>query len=208
MLAPDGAGGVEFRAEAGGGGLALLPTKLYYTQGYYASGDPHNLTVTAPTTGSLVLIIQSDGRAATSVTQTNVTWTEMFTANNGSLYTSFWVGAITDAAGTTISADYASSTKAELTFIVFDGPELTTLEGSGVESSGHVSLSGVPLGTLCLAAETAFNANSNTYTINSAPHLIIVQGGCLMITSYYYSGPTYTDFIQGATRHDAAVGLS
>ena len=37
---------------------------------------------------------------------------------------------------------------------------------------------------------------------------LYADGGCLMLTAFFYQGKTRASFIQSATRHDAVVSLS
>jgi len=203
VLAPNGAGGVGFRSAF----AMILPPVLQVNTSYYGSGDPHVQTVTAPA-GATILVVISETRAPIGVTQTNVTWTQRYAGNAGSLYTTIYTGAIAGAAGTSISADYASSTKGELVFIELDLPELTTLVSSTGNGTGSVSVSTPPLGTLCVASDGAFNANSGSYIICTVPHRVVVNGGCILLTIFYFYGYTEVKFIQSATRHTSLVALS
>jgi hypothetical protein len=97
VLSPDGAGGVEFRAEAGGGSGIVLPTVLQTKAVSHGSGGLAMTLDSVPAQDSLLVWIACQNGAVAVPSLANVTWTQLFTDNVGgvgnlTIYTGVWDG--------------------------------------------------------------------------------------------------------------------
>lgn len=107
VLAPDGAGGVEFRAETGGGGgtpTGISLTKLYVQAAN--QGTSLSVTISAAASGQrLIVCVSSYNRDVNTPTCTNVTFTEVLAANfSTGAYLSVYVGVVAGgSSGTSIA---------------------------------------------------------------------------------------------------------
>ena len=115
VLAPDGTGGVKFRAETGGGGGgdtgARYPVQEKSSGG--SSSTSHSATMNAaPTVGNLLLIVaENEGSMdVASITQTNVTWTKVYGTTPTTVpVVELWKGVIAGSPGTGITVAWSGS---------------------------------------------------------------------------------------------------
>lgn len=196
-------------AAAAGGSASPVPPVLQSVGQYKNSSSTNALTVTAPTR-ALIMIVQSETRGASSITQTNVTWTQRYTGNSGGVYVEVWTGAITGAAGTAATVNFASATKSACIFVELDLSALTAVGTAATSTSGVLALTGESDGALVVFAETSFNTNVG-YSVANVPFAPIQYGGCLNAGVLYHRDKATTVAcvqLGGATRFAAIMRLS
>ena len=183
----------------------LSPDFIQRVMSYNGGTTAHALTV-AVATGAPVVIVMSEGRGATSITQTNVTWTNLYTGNNGTYWVEFWAGTITGTAGTTCTVNFASSTKSECDFFEFNRSSPFTTAGTAVTKTGLTTgtwallgpISGTA-GAVCIFGFTAFNADIG-YGTCSKPVSWGTVGSCLASGSFFLGGsPEYLTLVFSGT---------
>lgn len=186
VLAPDGAGGVEFRAEAGGGGStgARYPVQEKSSGG--SSATSHAVTLTAtPTVGNLLILVSNSEGAQdiTGISQTNVTWTLLAKSGAGvAPVVEIWKGVISASPGTGVTASYSGSA-AFGSIVVSEWSGLSgTLDGSATtHTTSGILAQPIPLLTPTVATALVI--------------AVICQGG--FGTTYqaeYWSGSPLTMF--------------
>lgn len=114
VLAPDGAGGVEFRAETGGGGSTGARYPVQEAVFASASTNSANQSVgTTPTNGNLMVLVSANEGAfnITGITQTNVTWSKVAESTASTApHCEIWKGVVSGSAGTSITVAYSGTT--------------------------------------------------------------------------------------------------
>lgn len=129
----------------GGGGTALPalvqePAVSVFSSGTTAIGLVY---ASAPTNGNrCYILVCSNSRGASSITQTNVTWTNLFTGNDGTRWTELWVGVVAASAGTTATVNFASSTRMQAL-----GIEMTNVFTTAAANTAATSNQVGPLST-------------------------------------------------------------
>ena len=140
VLAPDGAGGVEFRAETGGsGGAAAIGCSGWVTPNY-ASTNALSITIPAQASGKrIVLVVGTRNNDVTSVSCTNVTWTDVQGwSSSTSTYLSVYVGVATGTTGTTITVN-VGGTNFVFAAAIFIDDALTPTVGNNASFTGTAS---------------------------------------------------------------------
>ena len=191
------------------GSSSPVPVVVQSVSQYQESSTTNALTVTAPTAAAVV-IVQSETRGASSITQTNVTWTQRYTGNAGGVYVEVWTGAISGAAGTTVTVNFASATKSSCTFTELSESAFTSVGTAVTATNGLLSLTGATAGQVCVYAETSFNANT-AYVASNLPFAPVQSGGCLNAGFLYFRAKlTNVAVIQSgaATRFAALMRIS
>jgi hypothetical protein len=115
VLHPDGAGGVEWGADAtGGGGSTGWRYPVQDKQASNNNTSSQNVTMNStPTNGNLLIIVtESEGAAnVSSITQTNVTWTKVAESTASTTpHCEVWKGVVAASAGTSVTVAWGSST--------------------------------------------------------------------------------------------------
>lgn len=105
---------------------SIAPRWLQSPATHYSAGATTNAVTVSVATGALVCFVHGDSRGASSITQTNVTWTKLYGGNSSNFYFEVWAGAKTGAAGTTVTANFASSTQSYISVCEYDHAEFTT----------------------------------------------------------------------------------
>jgi hypothetical protein len=113
-------------AISAGGGPAAIPT---FSKRAVNTGNVQNLglTMTAPTPGRVLLLVcGSNGRAPTSITQTNVTWTLLTSYAAAATQTeSIWKGVVGASPGTSITINHPSANWTEAQVVELPYADLT-----------------------------------------------------------------------------------
>lgn len=155
---------------------------LVQAAGHFQSASTTNaVTVTAPTL-ALVAIVCSRTNAPTSISQTNVTWTQRYTNSGNSQYVEVWTGAITGSAGTTVTVNFGGSTTSWAEVYEIDHAAFTSATGLATQtSSGSTNASAGPIGgtngDYCVFAVSANGPSSAYGTINLPYVCASVTGG-------------------------------
>jgi hypothetical protein len=168
-----------------------IPPVLQFKTTYNAGTTSQVLSYDSAPTRALLALVQASGRGASSITQTNVTWTKRYETNSSGVYLEIWTGARSGTAGTDVTFNFASSTQINISCWEIDQNELTSV-GTPATGSYNISsteatavLYGIPAGTLCLAAVASYNANTG-YMFSNLPFAASGMGGCLGMGLCYY----------------------
>lgn len=184
VLAPDGAGGVEFRAEAGGGGGAGVATAPAFVQRKTSVSNTQNPGLTldsTPTNGNVLFaFIGANGRAVSSISQSNVTWTLLSAYNGNSQYVEVWKGVVGASASTSVTVNTGSSNWISVGIIELDISDLTYVQratntGSGAPPSHfYAGPVDTDAGTLVAFVVSEGNGSTSMRPEISGPHAPIV----------------------------------
>lgn len=112
-----------------------VPDIVQSSSHYQASSTTNATTLGATPTKALVCLVFSRTNAPTSITQTNVTWTQRYTGNGNSQYFEVWTGAITGAAGTTVTVNFGSSTTSQIEVYEYNHAEFTSAGSAATTTS-------------------------------------------------------------------------
>lgn len=120
----------------GGGGVgdALKPpTVAELSSTFTASGTSTVVTMPAPTPGTtLIALVSSRSRGCNSITQTNVAWTQRYTASGNSQFLELWTGVVSAAPGTTATFAFTGANSQQCaTFAMPGAPAYTTVTDRG-----------------------------------------------------------------------------
>jgi hypothetical protein len=149
VYGPDGAGGVQARAEAGGGGGGGVTTPTVI-QSYRGVNSPFTLGA-APTVGNrLVLGIVTLGGSTTAISSANTTWTQIGTdqAQNGN-NTSIWVGVCAGSPGATITITHTGTS---LALVLEVADALTPTVGATVVEKTTIATNSAATGRINVTA--------------------------------------------------------
>jgi len=143
VLHPDGAGGVEWGTDATGGGGAM-PT-IVHRASQQDSTTNQSVTITAAASGNrLVVAVVLLGRYPSSLSCTNVTWTNIKDAAHNNAYVSIWVGVVAGgSSGTTITVNTGSSDW--MRSMVYEIADTLTPTLGSWDSTPYGVSSGIPL---------------------------------------------------------------
>lgn len=209
VLAPDGAGGVEFRAESGGGGGGS-PTTPVLLQTVRTNG---NATIAPVPAGNRIIVAIVDyGGTVTGVACTNVTFAQIGTdVTSGGNKLSVWVGVATGTSGTSVTFT-GSGTILNLIVEVADAVDTLDVQASTAIGSGFALLSANAAGTTPGAFVVCIGMTDNTSNITGAmlsvpfvsfPTALAVQACC---AAYGYA-PT-GDVTGFAVTHGGSSGAT
>ena len=124
--------------------------------------------------------ICAGARGATSITQTNVSWSNLYTTNGNTQYAELWVGVVSGSPGTTATVNFASSTRVQAF-----GVEVTTAfstAGTAATSTGNASR-GAFSGPLTTSAGdivvgiTSNNSSAYGMSMPNVPYAVVQAGG-------------------------------
>jgi hypothetical protein len=169
------------------GSSAIVPPIIQFVGGYQDAPTTNAVTV-AVATRALVAVVLSEGRGASSITQTNVTWTQRYTGSAGGLFVEVWTGAIAGAAGTTVTANFASGTKSYFSVAELDVAALTSAGTAATSTTGVLALTGETEGALCIYGNTSFNSNTG-FAWSNVPLALGSYSGCLSVGFFYSVRP-------------------
>ena len=155
---------VTVGASGGGGGGGWTPPTVIQTAEGTTSGSPSATLAAAPTDGNLLVLIGAqNGGAYSSVTQTNVTWTQRRADNVGGVGNLIiWTGAVGASAGTTVTTAGGGG-GGSIFVIELSGYSYSSLGAGGLYGLGFLAnlrstakLTPVPSGRLvCFICHTA-----------------------------------------------------
>jgi hypothetical protein len=172
VLHPDGAGGVEWGSDAtgGGGGGGVAGKKPIQDKGTGAGANASTRAITlgaAPTNGNLLLAvisIETGTQSVTSISQTNVTWTQLAETTDGSSpKVEIWKGVVAASAGTGITINYSGST--------YNGAHVSEwngLSGTLVDSASVVAGTLANQGGLFPSTPALLNTSANALVIGGS----------------------------------------
>ena len=211
VLAPDGAGGVEFRAEAeggGGGGNVATPVVL---QRKIVTTDATSLTITAVPSGNrMVVSVSGSNASATALSCTNTTFTKVadFTAADGS-HCTVWVGVVSGgSSGTSISvtttATFTNIGMVEVTDALT--PTAGTVRSASRGSSvSDLLLDGLTAGRFIAIATCNGNAGNAIIVKPTFPYVWGVVGRVGIHVAYAPTGTMTFDFQSGTSQSGGLV---
>lgn len=120
----------------------------------------------APTSGNRILgIVASIGRGANSITQTNVSWTQLATFNGNNQWIEFWLGVVSASANATATANFTGVNASDL--IIAEIAQAFSTAGTPVTSTGNSTETTVPYLTADAGDYVLAGVSSNTLTSNS-----------------------------------------
>ncbi len=146
----------------------------------FQSGATTCVVTITPTNGNrMIAFVGANGRGVTSVTQTNVTWTQLYTGNDGTVWTEIWIGVVNASPGTTATFNFASSTRSQI--IVKEVTNAYSAVGTAVTATGGVTfLAAGPLtaaaGAQVIGVIVAASGGSGT-SVMSCPFTLPTAGG-------------------------------
>lgn len=140
VLAPDGAGGVEFRAETGGGGGGGTGARYPISEIAAAHNSQSSVAASLPTTptngNTIIVLVNSESTTnVTGITCTNVTFTKLAESTaSTSPHAEIWVGAVGASPGTSITVTWSGTAFCSFYAAEFSGLA-RTLDQSAVKTN-------------------------------------------------------------------------
>jgi hypothetical protein len=191
VLHPDGAGGVEWGADAtGGGGSTGARYPVQDKPSNWGSGNSAALTLgTTPTNGNLLIaMVAIEGSTnVSSITQTNVTWTrvEQSTAST-SPHCEIWKGVVAASAGTGVTVAFSGST-----YCGFHCSEWSGVTGTLDQSAVSTNVSNRNIPTITPTDQTALVITGGATSSYGSGFSSAVGPGLLQFANSAGSGGLY-----------------
>ena len=170
----------------------VLPDIQNITGGWSGSSSALAITVASVTGRTYYACVGSASAGPTSITQTNVTWTQLYTGDDGSRWTELWKGVPSGTPGTTATVNFAVARKVGVS--MWTEPVAYTSATAIGTSTGGGARTVYASPTPSLGAEIAVLAYpdtaTNTYSSASQP-IIVVGGGQPTALRAHLWGPTF-----------------
>jgi len=143
-----------------------MPDITQSTSGFQTSSTTNGITFGATPTKGLICLVFGTTRGASSITQTNVTWTQRYTGNGNSQFFEVWTGAISGTAGTSVTVNFASATRSNVEVYEINHADFTSV-GTAVTNTGSATtiytmgpLTSPSRGSICVGGITTNGAGS------------------------------------------------
>ena len=171
----------------GGSGDALrAPAKSNVNSTFTSSGTSTVVTMTAPAAGATLLaLVSARSRGCNSITQTNVTWTNLATKVGNSQNLEIWKGVVSASAGTTATFAFTGTNSQQCATFELPNESVptTATEKGATTSSGStqnaMNASSLTLGAVLIHAVAANNPTSSVGGSTNIVNAIDAFGGAL-----------------------------